>query len=388
MPLEFPCPNCQHLLRTADDKAGLSATCPACGESIWVPYAHQLGAQSDEQRPPESEDESADEYELDGDDSFVPDSTSTAPDTDADNPFADESSPQDPPDAESYALARSQAEEPARDVGVTCEHCGTENEPGAEQCRACAADLQPPPVPPPRRRRPDTRDPDIGAILGSSWKIFVDEIGLLIGAMMLLILISIGVGLVCAIPAGIGAAIGAAVDDDLIFVGYLAGILLSLPLSIVANAVLQIGYVRLNLNVARGLPAGVGDLFYGFGEGRSHIIPVVVVGLAAAVFTFCTCLLGILVVWPYSFLCSLLIVHRRTDTGDSFNQCIELIQKEMGTVLLIGLMLVGAYIAISMLNLCFYIGLILAIFAVPFLVMMMTVAYLRMERERIAVDRD
>jgi hypothetical protein len=41
VPIEFNCPHCQHRLRTPDDKAGLSAKCPACGESIWVPLPHE-----------------------------------------------------------------------------------------------------------------------------------------------------------------------------------------------------------------------------------------------------------------------------------------------------------------------------------------------------------
>ncbi len=37
MTIEFRCTECQHLLRTADDKAGLSAACPSCGVQLTVP---------------------------------------------------------------------------------------------------------------------------------------------------------------------------------------------------------------------------------------------------------------------------------------------------------------------------------------------------------------
>jgi len=40
--IEFSCPHCHHVLRTGDDKAGLSAKCPACSEIIWVPLAGQV----------------------------------------------------------------------------------------------------------------------------------------------------------------------------------------------------------------------------------------------------------------------------------------------------------------------------------------------------------
>ena len=37
MTIEFHCPNCQKLLRTKDEKAGVQAKCPDCGTSISVP---------------------------------------------------------------------------------------------------------------------------------------------------------------------------------------------------------------------------------------------------------------------------------------------------------------------------------------------------------------
>jgi len=37
MPIEFPCPDCGRLLRTADETAGRSARCPACGSVTTVP---------------------------------------------------------------------------------------------------------------------------------------------------------------------------------------------------------------------------------------------------------------------------------------------------------------------------------------------------------------
>src|SRR5262245_21753461 len=37
--IEFHCPTCQKLLRTADDKAGVRARCPGCGEVVTVPEA-------------------------------------------------------------------------------------------------------------------------------------------------------------------------------------------------------------------------------------------------------------------------------------------------------------------------------------------------------------
>src|SRR5262245_43944108 len=35
--IEFHCPFCQKLLKTAEDKAGVRANCPGCGEAVTVP---------------------------------------------------------------------------------------------------------------------------------------------------------------------------------------------------------------------------------------------------------------------------------------------------------------------------------------------------------------
>jgi phage FluMu protein Com len=41
MPIEFRCPACDKLLRTSEDKAGLTANCPDCGELVTVPTPAQ-----------------------------------------------------------------------------------------------------------------------------------------------------------------------------------------------------------------------------------------------------------------------------------------------------------------------------------------------------------
>ena len=37
MPIEFHCPHCDKLLRTPDNKAGVRANCPGCGQLVTVP---------------------------------------------------------------------------------------------------------------------------------------------------------------------------------------------------------------------------------------------------------------------------------------------------------------------------------------------------------------
>ena len=48
MTIEFHCPHCDKLLKTADDKAGVSAKCPGCGEPVLVPSVAESNALSDQ----------------------------------------------------------------------------------------------------------------------------------------------------------------------------------------------------------------------------------------------------------------------------------------------------------------------------------------------------
>lgn len=47
MAIEFSCPRCDKLLKTADDKAGLTANCPGCGAVVTVPGDRQVAEQID-----------------------------------------------------------------------------------------------------------------------------------------------------------------------------------------------------------------------------------------------------------------------------------------------------------------------------------------------------
>lgn len=48
MTIEFHCPHCDKVLKTADDKAGVEANCPGCGERVLVPAAAEGGARYDQ----------------------------------------------------------------------------------------------------------------------------------------------------------------------------------------------------------------------------------------------------------------------------------------------------------------------------------------------------
>jgi phage FluMu protein Com len=104
MTIEFHCPHCDKLLKTADDKAGVGATCPGCGEPVVVPSAAESNAHVDQPFPSQS---------------ARPADAGPAPAT---------------PDA---AVATSDAET-TRD----CPMCGERIKAAATRCRYCGEDLK------------------------------------------------------------------------------------------------------------------------------------------------------------------------------------------------------------------------------------------------------
>ncbi len=64
MTIEFNCPNCQKLLRTKDEKAGVKAKCPDCGTSITVPFPDDDSAAAEDEFGIE-DDYGEEEYEDD-----------------------------------------------------------------------------------------------------------------------------------------------------------------------------------------------------------------------------------------------------------------------------------------------------------------------------------
>lgn len=362
--IEFSCPKCRHLLRTSEEKAGLSAKCPACGAPIWVPYPHEV--------PP-----AASETEGPG----PPDLHPARPEPD---PWGGTGLHTHSSGEAGFAHAAGSGAPPEPGRGerhvVHCPQCAAENDDAAPVCRFCGSSLEGvrPTAP------PDWRPPrfDVSEIMSTAWRLYTQEIGLLIGCQLLFLLSIIVMEAVLGIPVVI--ALLALQDDAAILV--IPFVVLALPFFIVAVSTMMIGLTRLYLNVARGQPRSIGDLYYGFTDGRRFIGRGLLVWITATalilVGTLLCCIPGLIVAlcwWPALPL----LLDRDCPAGDAIGRTYELVKQRFGAVIAVGAIAFAVQMVAAMVP---YLGVILQLFAMPFALLMTSVAYLRLTDQKTAFD--
>jgi uncharacterized membrane protein len=263
---------------------------------------------------------------------------------------------------------------------VHCPSCAAENDAGSPVCRYCGTSLEG--VRP--TTAPDWRPPrfDVSEIMSTSWRLYTQEIGLLIGCQLLFLLSIFVMEGILGIPIFI--AFAALQDDAAILV--VPFLVLAVPILFVAISTMMIGLTRLYLNVARGQPHSVGDLFFGFTDGRRFIGRGLLVWITAAalilVGTLLCCVPGLIVSicwWPALPL----LLDRDCPAGDAIGRTYELVKQNFGSVLAVGAIAFAVQMVAGMVP---YLGVILQLFAMPFALLMTTVAYLRLTEQKAAFD--
>lgn len=245
MTIEFHCPHCEKLLRTADDKAGVQANCPGCGQLVAVP------TQS----------------------------------------------------LEESALPVSGGLPPAIGPEQTCPMCGALNAVTEIRCRVCGeglADRASGVIHP--------RILDTGNVLNVTWGLYKAKLGLCIGSVAIFFGILWAVQLVTQmlltgvqVAAGAGRGGGGRGDDEVLAVILAVGMWIVQQL---VSVYLTLGQVNLMLKIARGESAQISDMF---SVGRFYVRSLgasILFGLMVFVGTLLLIFPGIIVAvmfFPFNF---------------------------------------------------------------------------------------
>src|SRR5262249_50076704 len=142
-----------------------------------------------------------------------------------------------------------------------CPMCGKEIKRAATRCRFCGENLVD------RGAEGGPRPLEAGDVLTQSWSIFQKNLGILVGATLVIMGIAlVGVlvgyaGMIAAMVAIVGPNPGPQGPDTAAVVAFFAIVVVFMLLLLAVNAYLQGGFQLLLLRIARGERAEVADLF-------------------------------------------------------------------------------------------------------------------------------
>lgn len=282
MSIEFHCPHCDKLLKTSDDKSGVSANCPGCGEIVTVP-------------PPNSD---------------LAVVTSTGIDGGNETPVA--------------VSPSGTGERP-------CPMCGEQNRASARRCEFCGEPL----TVTAGTGRFEATPVEIGPIFDKTWLLYRQNFWLCVAVGAVFIVLSAAAN---NIPS---ALIQFLMQQRAINQGFAAVLLLlTTVFGWVVNVFLTIGECRLMLRLARGERAQIGDLFGGGSFLLTSLASwflytlMTVLGLAVCVVPG---VFLMLMFWPYQHL----IVDRRLGVLESLDTSRLLTSANLVTGLLLGLLNLG-----------------------------------------------
>ncbi len=340
MTIEFNCSHCDKVLKTSDDKAGRRAKCPQCGEPITVPVSDAVDT-------------------GDGFNGFD--------NSDAEAPVSEEQSflAESPVREEDSFLASGTTD---------CPMCGATIKAVAVKCRFCGETLQPS-----TEKGLEHRIINVSDVFSRAWEIYKSNLGMCIGASLLsYFLMMVCMITVIAVLFGIGFA-GFAVAGKNNEAMLIPMMILLYGVGMVAIYFVQfyflLGLQSVMLKMTKDLNPGISELFSCSRFVWRMFLCSLVFGILIALGLVCLVIPGIIVMlmfWPYSFL----LIDRDLPGIDSFTEIKKYTKGNLGSLTLIFLASFGIYILGSSLTYGFG-----AIFLLPFLVMVQTVAYAEMTNQ-------
>jgi uncharacterized membrane protein len=163
-------------------------------------------------------------------------------------------------------------------------------------------------------------DLDIGACVSRSWNLLTQHLGLLVGATLIFIVLSFIVAQVLGLFTR--PAIRSLMQGNISAGPILMLVLLNIPQMALAT-VLKSGLIAILLKLIRGQPAGIGDLFSGFG---SSFIQLAAAGIVVQLLVLIACLFC-LVPGIYLAVAWTLTIPLIIDRGLDFWSAMELSRK-------------------------------------------------------------
>lgn len=312
MAIEFHCPHCDKLLKTGDDKAGVSAKCPGCSEIVTVPAASPARAEAEV---------------------FAPRAVKSSP----------------PPADESAEFKH-------------CPMCGEQIRMNAVKCRYCGEQVN---DAEPTGDRFEPTVVEMSSIFEKAWELYKANLGLCIGVNFLWALLCGMTAVPMVIVASLADAGG--VDNDLAPILILPLILLSYALLLF----LGLGMIKFTLKLARGQQAQLQDLFSGGGLFLTAVGAAVLFGLMYIPGILLCVIPGIFVVlmfWPFLHV----IVDRHAGVTESLSLARSITTGNLLTGFLMFLINVALQFAGTIacyVGLLFTMPLIMLIYAVAYLMM-------------------
>ncbi len=289
MAIEFSCVECNNMLRVGDENAGKTAKCPACETLMQVP-GESATAGTGSEKPAEP---------------TKPQAGSSPFSTPPPNPYAS----------------------PTSDFK-------------AAKAPTTAVEIQP-------------RYVDFGEIWNVAWRVWQENLGLLVGVTVVVVIIGVAVTSIAQQLGHVGSV-----------------------LEFVVNVFLGIGETQICLKLARGQRAEFADLF---GGGPRFLQALVISIILAIAFTlgFLACIVPAVILllmwWPTSFL----VIDEKCDAMDSFGLAMQISNDNWGIAFV--LLLVSILLLILGV-LAFCLGILLA---APLVSMLWAVAYLMMSGQLI-----
>lgn len=220
---------------------------------------------------------------------------------------------------------------------------------------------------------------EAGDVISTSWEIFKRDMGLVIAGWLVFNVLNFASSLPQSVFDIVGGVFDGQGDKDTGAVFHILGVCL-MPLGLAGQVFFQAGLIRFLLNVVRGEPMNIGDLFTGGRFFWRLLGSTIIYGLIVVVGTMACIVPGIILALmfaPFGYL----LVDEDLPGIDCIGKSREVTKDNLGALFLLAIAAFGINV-LGILALC--IG---TIFTGPLTTLFFAVAYCKMTGQRTAEDR-